>query len=446
MLRKLTLIFVLAILFGAFLIIRPYINKPEPPPSIEDRLPDADFMATVDCIRLAREISGMMFYYKVSYRDFLSPEFILSQAKSYGLDIQKPTYFFANKDGEFGILTHLIDSTRLKQGIEKLNYFFDVKEIKVKNQKVLKIKGHKAYLFYGNDYLCFYQGDSLKEQISRICYAKTNQVSPYWVELLIQRHTIDKSVLLFSKLEDFKEINIDKAIAYPIFDSTSVYFYTQLKSKDTIPFKLKEGGKNFVQGKFTNLAINLHIDPTYLREHADLPLYKYLMKQRSRIHFPFKEFMNYWGGDLSFQQGGWITVNQKYIESELDEDFNITEVLKSKSMKVSGFALNYSLSNKSNDLINLMMNKGFLTEQEGKYHLLLSPPLNLVNNKDYTQTFYAAEKSPKMEESSKSFVMWSHKGTQFTAYIDSVKTFDFYGGLSFSLKNILLKEKLMDEE
>lgn len=446
MLRKLTLIFVLAILFGAFLIIRPYLNKPEPPPTIEDRLPDADFIATVDCIRLAREISGMMFYYKVSYRDFLSPEFILSQAKSYGLDIQKPTYFFANKDGEFGVLTHLVDSTRLQPGIEKLKYFFDVKEIKVRNQNVLKIKGHKAYLFYGNDYLCFYKGDSLKEQISRICYAKTNQVSPYWVELLIHRHKIDKSVVLLSNLEDFKEINIDRAIAYPTFDSTSVYFYTQLKSKDSIPFKLKEGGQNFVHGKFTKLAINLHIDPTYLREHADHPLYKYLLKQRSRISFPFTDFMNYWGGDLSFQQGGWINVKQRYIESELDENFNITEVIKSKETKVSGFALNYSLNTKSNDLLNLMMKKGFLTEQEGKYHLLLSPPLNFLNNKDLTQTFYASETPPKMEESSKSFVMWSHKGTQYTANIDSVTTFDFYGSLSFSLRNILLKEKLTDEE
>ena len=158
MMRKLTFIFVLAILFGAFLVVNPYLRRPEEPPSLEDRLPDADFMATADCIRLAKEVSGMMYYYKVPYRDFLSPEFILSQAKAYGIHIQNPTYFFANKDGEFGILAELNDSTKLNQGVEKLKHFFDVKELRIARQKVYKIQDFDSYVFYGNDYICFYKG------------------------------------------------------------------------------------------------------------------------------------------------------------------------------------------------------------------------------------------------------------------------------------------------
>lgn len=446
MLRKLTLIFVLAILFGAFLIIRPYINKPADPPTIEDRLPDADFMATIDCIRLAREVSGLMFYYKVSYRDFLSPEFILSQAKSYGLNIQKPSYLFANSTGEFGVLTELIDSTRLQKGLDKFKYFFEVKELKINKQKVLKVKGQKSYLFYGNDYLCYYQGDSIVKQINRICQAKPNQVSPSWVELLNQKQYIDKSAILISKLADFKELHIDHVIAYPTFDSTSVYFNTQLTSTDTLPFTLKESGPDFIQGAFTKLAINLHIDPTYLKEHPEHPLYKYLLAKRTRIHFPFKEFIDNWGGDLAFHQGGWINFKQQFIESEIDDEFNITEVTKVKESKVLGFSLFYSLNEKSNNFRNLMLKKGFLTEQENKYYLLLSPPLNYKGTNSTDQLFYSSGSEPKMIQSDKSYVMWSHKQTKYTAQIDSINTFNFYGSVSFSLKNILINENLTDED
>ncbi len=445
MLRKLTLIFVLAVLFGAFLIVRPYINRPDPPPTIEDRLPDAEYMATVDCIRLAREVSGMMFYYKISYRDFLSPEFILTQAKSYGLDLQKTSYFFGNSNGEFGVLANLIDSTRLNQGIEKLKYFFETKEYKIQKQKVIKLVDHNAYLFYGNDYICYYQGDDIKKQIKRICYAENSHISPNWVELINQKHYIDKCAIISSKLPDFDALNIEHALAYPLFDSTGVTFNLQLKTKDTIPFKLKEGGPDFVQGTFTKMALNLHLDPTYLKNHPEHPLYQYLLNKRTRIRLPINDFISNWGGDLSFHQGGWVNVKQNYIESELDDNFNITEVVRTKETKVPGFAMYYSLAENSQRFKDLMLRKGFVTEQEGKFHFLLSPPLNFARTKNNEEIFYAASVLPKTIRSVKSYVMWSSMRTKFTAKIDSISTFNFYGSLNFSLKNILQKEKLMDE-
>lgn len=444
MMRKLTFIFVLAILFGAFLVVNPYLSRPEEPPSLEDRLMDADFMATADCIRLAKEVSGMLYYYKVPYRDFLSPEFILSQAKAYGIYIQNPMYFFANKDGEFGILAELNDSTKLNQGVEKLKHFFDVKEMRVAKQKVYKIQDFDSYVFYGNDYICFYKGDSLKQHIRRITEAKTNQVSPTWIELINQQRYLNKSMVLYSRLDDFQQISIDQAIAYPVLDSTHVYFYAYLASKDTLPFKLKNEGSGFVQGEFTKSNISIHLDPTYLQQHPEHPLYTYLIRQSARIRFPFKEFMKYWNGDLSFQQGGWINIDEKFIESELDEDFNVTEVVKTRQVKVPGFALNYSLKEKSLNFLEVIKSKGFLTEQEGKYHLLLSPPLNFMENKDFSHTFYAAKAPPKMVESKNSYVTWTHRGTQYTVMVDSLKTFEFYGNLSFSMEHIFSRKNLTD--
>jgi hypothetical protein len=373
---------------------------------------------------------------------FLSPEFILSQAKAYGLHLQNPTYFFADKNGEYGILAELTDSTKLGQGIEKLKHFFDVKEITISKQKVFKIKDFNAYLFYGTDYICFYKGSSLKKHLNRITNAKTNQVSPTWIELLNQQKYLSRSVVIYSRLDDFKQVSIDQALGYPVIDSTHVYFHAYLASKDTLPFKLKESGKDFKAGEFTKRAINLHIDPSYLQNHPEHPLYSYLLKQSARIRLPMKEFMSQWEGDLTLHQGGWINVEERYIESELDDDFNVTEVEKTRKVKVPGFSLNYSLKHSSTGLLDVMRKRGFMTEQEGKYHLLLSPPLNFKRNKDFSHTFYASQATPKMTASEKSYVMWTSRGTQYTVVIDSIKTFEFYGSLSFSMENILSAKNL----
>ncbi|HLU88130.1 MAG TPA: hypothetical protein VKZ44_10270 [Taishania sp.] len=446
MTRKLTFIFVLAILFGAFLIVNPYLKKHEEPPTLEDRLPDADFMAATDCIRLAREVSGMMYYYKVSYRDFVTPVFILSQAKNYGVNLQRSTYVFANKDGAFGVLAELKDSTQLAGGIEKLKHFFDVREMHVGQQKVYKIQNNKSYLFYGKNYICFYKGDSLKKELKRIVEAKTDQVSPTWMELINQQKQLNRSVIIYSRLSDFKEMGLDQVLAYPIIDSTHICFQTYIASSDTLPIGVATSmGKNFVKGDFTRLFANIHVDPTYLKQHPEHPLYTYLMKQSARISFPFKDFLKKWDGHLSFQQGGLISIEEKFIESELDDDFNITEVVKSREVKVPGFAVNYSLNSNGNALLDLLLAKGFITNQEGKYHILVSPPLNYKQmNKGQTHLFYATKLPPKMEESNETSIMWTHKGTQYYVTVDSLKTFELYGKLKFSMESILSKKNITD--
>lgn len=445
MFRKLSFIFLLAVLFGAFLVIRPYLMKKEDPPKLEDRLPEAEFIAVADCIKFAKEISGMLYYYKVSYRDFLSPEFIVSQAKNYGLQLQKNVYVFANSDGEYGILSELSDSTLLQQGIEKLNYFFSVKELKINKQKVLKIHNQNSYLFYGDDYICFYKGNNLTEQLKRITSAKAKQVSSAWMTLINEQKNLGKSILVYAQLKDFKDLNVNQVTAYPHVDSTHVYFYSHLNSNDTIPFQLKSGGKDFKLGEFTRTAINLHLDVTHLQKHPEHVLYAYLAKQSNRIRFPFKEFLANWNGDISFQQGGWINIEESYIESELDEDFNVTEVIKNRLTKVPGFTLAYSVVQPNRSLLNTMLKKGFMTEQEGKFHLLFSPPLQFSQTKDNMHVFYATKAIPKMEKASKSYVQWSNKGTKYLITIDSVSTFDIYGNMKFSLEQILTSQKLKDK-
>jgi hypothetical protein len=97
MFKKITLIFLLAVGLATFLVLRPYIFVKHDFPRIEDRLPEADFLGRAYLLDVARETSGMMYYHKIPFRDLFSHEFILSQAKLFGLNLQKPLYFLQMK-------------------------------------------------------------------------------------------------------------------------------------------------------------------------------------------------------------------------------------------------------------------------------------------------------------------------------------------------------------
>jgi hypothetical protein len=140
MFKKITLIVFLSIGLAVFLYLRPYIFQKESPPRMEDRLPDADFLGKAYLLEVARETSGMMYYHKVPFRDFISYEFLLGQSKMYGLNLQLPTYFFANETGDWGALAHVSDSSKILQGIERLKTLADVSDTVINNRKIYQLK------------------------------------------------------------------------------------------------------------------------------------------------------------------------------------------------------------------------------------------------------------------------------------------------------------------
>jgi hypothetical protein len=56
-----------------------------------------------------------------------------------------------------------------------------------------------------------------------------------------------------------------------------------------------------------------------------------------------------WEGDVSFNQGGMISIQESYIESVLDDDFNVTEVKKTKETKVTGVEYEYIIEEEKDD-------------------------------------------------------------------------------------------------
>jgi len=440
--RKITLIIVMAILFGAFLIVQPRYQHTKQEISIEDRLPDATWRAIINCVNLSKEINNIMFRYKMPYRDLITPDVILSQAKIYGIRLMEPIFTFYNSTNDWGIIASLSENVNLKLGIERLRHFFTVKEIFVNRQKVYKIQEYNAYIFKGYNYICIYVGDEISKQINRIANAKNNQISPEWIKIIHKYQQTNNNLIVNGQPKELKNLNFEYIDIFPKFDSINVYINTHLISKDTIPLKLKPHGRNFQMGEFTKRAINLHIYTQELKERQTHPIYRLLQKQSKKIRLPFDEFIQQWDGDISFREGGWININETYIDYEIDENFEISEVQKTRQRQVVGFDLYYSLNKQAKDVRKIFEKNGFMTQQEKKYHFLISPPLNfkrIKNDTTHSHSFYTSKYEPKMIQQQTSYLLWTHKQTVYNISIDSITTFGIYGNICFSPEKLNLK-------
>ena len=120
MARKVVFILFLISLLISFFFFRSYFYSKKEIPSLLDRVPDADLLGRIKVLEIARQASSMLYYNKLPFRDLLTPEFLLAQAKNYGLDIQRPSYFFGNLDGEYGALLHVNDSSKIYAGIARI--------------------------------------------------------------------------------------------------------------------------------------------------------------------------------------------------------------------------------------------------------------------------------------------------------------------------------------
>ena len=134
-----------------------------------------------------------------------------------------------------------------------------------------------------------------------------------------------------------------------------------------------------------------------------------------------------------------------YIESELDEDFNVTEVLKTKKVNVTGFSLYMSTNKNGRSLVNKLSNKGILTRDGAKYRLLYSPPLNMKIT-DTSLALYTSKYLPNMVMDTENQIIWTNKSTPYTVKIDSTSLRSIYGSLTIPLhklveENVPLRQK-----
>jgi hypothetical protein len=440
MFKKITLIIFLSVALGAFLILRPYIFRKSAPPRIEDRLPDADFIGRAYVLDVARETSGMLYYHKIPFRDLLSYEFILSQGKLYGLNLQNPVYFFGNERGDWGALVQVTDSSKIYDGIERLGNFIDITDTLVQEQHVYQFKKLKSYLYYDKNYLFIYKGKNFSAYFDRVHNAKLYDIQPAWRSFLKEKQFKGEKLVLFSNWKKLKDYGLETVLFAHDSDSTSFSVKTYARNSKNLSVKMKDEGLNLLSGEFTSKMLNIHLDISKLREDPTDPLYKWIEGLGRKISFPTKDFLKAWEGDLSMRQGGFQLVKETYIESELDDDFNVTEVEKTKEVKVPGFSLMFSVNAYGKQLLERLLAKGILTQEDDFYRFLFSPQLKLSTKGNYF-IFHSGQFVPKTESSNKNSGIWTKRGTRLEFTLDSLSRREVFGTIYIPVDRIISRNR-----
>ncbi|MBL1279426.1 MAG: hypothetical protein COA33_004105 [Fluviicola sp.] len=440
MLRKLLLIILLAGIFAALLYYKPWKNKETRPVTLADRLPIASIIGQSNLLNLSNDLSKTMFYYELPFRDVISPTIILSQAKKFGLDVQAPVFFFANNNlldmQEWGLITSVQDSSKAALGISQLKKYYHLSDTLIAEQHLYYSPEFNVFLSYSKDWFLAYHGSDIGVIVRRVCYPKAGDVHPRWASFIASSDLFKDDLIAEIKSEQLADFGVKAAVLSMSNDSTSFIFNTELIHFDALPFQLMPHGPSFEAKDFTKQLLNAHFDIEQLRKNTEHPYRKMLEQFGAKISFPTDEFLAVWKGDLAFRRGGIQTIQEKIIVSELDEDFNVTEVEKMRDLQITGFALQLSTTKNARDFVKTLSKKGILSKDRDKYRFLYSPPFKLKKT-DSTLTFYTSKYQPKLLPSFESKATWSFDYTPVEFYIDSTSTKVIYGRIRVPLKKIV---------
>lgn len=437
--KKIAVIVALTGVFVALLFFRPWEDKAPVEPRFFDRLPDADIIGKSNILDLSRTLSSSLYHYKVPFREFLSPEFILGQGKGFGIDVQKPAFFFANeKDWQiesFGAMFIISDSSAVRSGMERLDMLIGLKDTSVYNKTVHKFSKYNMYFAYGKDWLLIYQGDDFKRIYHDVLFAKINEIPPNWRTFLNEANSANSMV---AKITTKNLVNkgVESIYLSMTNDSTSITVNAEVNQFDTLSFQVRNSGWEFASQEFTRNTASIHCNTERLRSNPDDPIVLLLKDLGSKISFPVKDMLNAWEGDFAFRQGGIERIREKYIESELDDNFNVTEVVKYRTVKVPGYSVYFSINNTGQAFIDRIRDKGILTKTDGKYRMLFSPPLEM-NSTDTSLVFHTGKFQPVLYPSEQNSILFTYDKTPYYIYLDSTSVKTLYGRVQIPLDKIV---------
>lgn len=437
--NKILLIVMLCAGLGLFLYLRPLLSSPEPAPTLVDRIPESTILGRFHVLDVARETSSMLYAQKIPFRDLISAEFLLSQGKSFGLDVQKPGYFFSDEEGEWGTFLSVIDSSKIEAGVTRLKEFTTIRDTVIHKRKLHFMPNQNMYLFYDKTYIFLYHGNKMKRRLGYAMFAKHGEAMESWKKFEALTTFKNEKLVVFASSGRLKEMGIDYGLFSHDSDSLSFKLKTYIKAKRPLNFKLKDPDLGLEETPNMEKLLNIHVDITEFRKNREHPLYRWIAEMGRKVSFPTDEFFAAWEGDLAFKEGGIQMVKEQVIETAYDEEFNLTEVRRTKLVPVPGFALLISVNNKS--FINTLFAKGIITKQDAKYRFLFSPPLKMDIRPGYIAA-YSSDQAPVIAKSKSSCSgLWNYQGTKVAFRIDSLTTNEVFGSIEFPVNRLLRKSK-----
>lgn len=440
MLKKISLIIFLAILLAGGMIFRHYWMKTTDEPTVVDRLPEGDYLIKSKILDFAQEMTGMLHFNKVQFRDFASKEFLLGQAKTYGLDLQRPVHAFVNENGSWGVVVYVSDSSEVGAGVQRMSKLLDLKDSLIGKQKIYLWEEEDGYLSYEKNWLLIYKGKAFSKTLKHILYTKKGGVSPKWKAFLKEKQFKNKSLVIYSNSKSKEKYGLEKAMFAHNVDSTSVTLLSYVKSLKPLNFSQKTSGLAMEKSLGSKKYLNLHLNIDEFRRKKEDPLYKLLERESRKFNFPLDDFLETWNGDLSFGEGENQIIKETFIESVLDENFEVSEVVSIKKRKVKGFAIAVSMNDGAEAFLKQLRKKGLLREEDGKSRFLISPPLSVKKQDDY-YLFYSAQAAPALKQDSANSGYLTYKGTPFTFHLDTIIDKEAFGKIEFPVNRVIRRNK-----
>ena len=428
MYKKIIIIVLLAILLiGVLIYITPLEENQVDQNRIEHILPEADLVGRVRVLDLLKETSDMLIFNNVKARQFLTYEFILSMAKMYGIDLQSPVYIFANDRGDYGLVIPLFNMDKLNDAIERIEIDFEVSDSIINDQKVYRIDDQDIYFYKRKKYAVIYKGDYFSE-IYKDLSRKSNYTREPWKMLFSNPYFKNEHLVLFSKSKMLNDLGVNHVFLAQDTDSTELYLKSRIVMNDSIPFLMNQNGKTINFSDYSKRMVDLHLNFQQLNTHSKKVVASKFKNLSKKISFPIEEFVELWAGDLCFEEGGFYKITEKYIETELDENFETQEVEKVRERLIPRYKLMVSTTKPANIFINSLISKGIITREDEQYRFLFSP---LFDMKIYKNAFifYTSEKIPRIVPSKENKLRWDYKSIELNLDIDTTINNTIFGGV-----------------
>ncbi len=428
--NKVFLITILCVALAFFLYLRPRLFAPEPPPSIADRLPVGEFIGTYKLVTMAEELNGIAFENKLPFREFFTSDFVLTQAKNYGLDLQSNAYFYGNRSNEFGTIVKLIDSSQIQSGLRRLSQFFKLRDTVIFKEKATILGKTGVYIYHTKNLLFVYKGSKFKYRMAKFLFAKKDEVEEAWTNFNKQNCFSNRSLSVYFASKDLSEVGFDYALFSYKSDTSNVQVLSNFHAFYDTKLKLKESlfGQEEKNAK-KNMEVHLDVSQFVLdKKH---PFYTWLLRKSGKVGFPLVTFMETWSGDLSYSEGGMQLVNEEFVEMGYDDEFNPIETKKIKQVPINGFSVFMGTNTSPDKLLNRLFAKGILTQQNGSYYCLFSPPLNLIQASNYI-SLNTQKAKIKQKYANGIHGKWMYENLPFEFVIDSITQRNIYSKLIFN--------------
>ncbi|MGB1729879.1 MAG: hypothetical protein ACPHF2_07750, partial [Crocinitomicaceae bacterium] len=427
MYKKISIIIILAILLGLLLYIKPFKEKETESFKIENILPEADLVGRIRVLDLLKETTDLLIFNNVKVRQFLTYEFILSIAKMYGIDLQSPVYIFANDRGDYGLVIPLLNSDKLNNAIERVQIDFEVSDSLINNQKVYRLDDENIFFYKKKKYAVIYKGDYFSE-IYKDLSRKSTKTKESWKMLFSNPYFKNEHLVMFTKSKILNDLGVNHIYLAQDSDSTEFYLKSRIVMNDSIPFLMNQNGKTINFSDYSKRMVDLHLNFQQLNTHTKKIVASKFKNLSKKISFPMEDFVALWAGDLCFEEGGFYKITEKYIETELDENFETQEVEKVRERLIPRYKLMVSTSKPANAFINSLISKGIITREDEQYRFLFSP---LFDMKIYKNAFifYTSEKIPRIVPSKQNKLRWEYKSIELNFDIDTTINNTIFGGV-----------------